>query len=81
MRACIKKKQILTTNYLKYAFKFIDKDKSGTLDVKKIINAFVATPNKLLEAVFNNTLNSVDKDGDGIINFEEFQELMLKCMN
>ena len=81
LRACIKKKQILTTNYLKYAFKFIDKDKSGTLDVKKIINAFVATPNKLLEAVFNNTLNSVDKDGDGIINFEEFQELMLKCMN
>ena len=81
LRACIKKKQILTTNYLKYAFKFIDKEKTGTLNVQKIINAFVATPNKLLEAVFNNTLSSVDKDGDGIINFEEFQELMLKCMN
>ena len=36
--------------------------------------------NKILEAVFNNALNSVDHDGDGIINFEEFQELMLKCM-
>ena len=81
LRACIKKKQILTSTYLKYAFKFIDKEKSGTLNVEKIINAFVTTPNKLLEAVFSNTLNSVDKDGDGIIGFEEFQELMLKCMN
>ena len=81
LRACIKRKQILTSTYLKYAFKFIDKDRSGTLNVQKIINAFVTTPNKLIEAVFSNTLNSVDKDGDGIINFEEFQELMLKCMN
>ena len=81
LRACIKRKQILTSTYLKYAFKFIDKEKTGTLNAQKIINAFVTTPNQLLEAVFNNTLNSVDKDGDGIIGFEEFQELMLKCMN
>jgi calcium-dependent protein kinase len=81
LRACIDKKQILNSTYLKYAFKFIDKEKTGTLDVQKIIKAFVTTPNKILEAVFNNTLNTVDKDGDGIINFTEFQELMLKCMD
>ena len=81
LRACIKKKQILTSTYLKYAFKFIDKEKTGTLNVQKIISAFVTTPNKMIEAAFNKTLNSVDKDGDGIIKFEEFQELMLKCMN
>ena len=71
----------MTSTYLKYAFKFIDKEKTGTLDVQKIIKAFVTTPNKIIEAVFNNTLNTVDKDGDGIINFTEFQELMLKCMD
>ena len=81
LRACIDRKQIITTTYLKYAFKFIDKEKTGTLDAQKIINAFVATPNKIIEAVFNNTLNTVDKDGDGIINFIEFQELMVKCMD
>ena len=81
LRACVDKKQILTSTYLKYAFKFIDKEKTGTLDVQKIIKAFVTTPNKIIEAVFNNTLNTVDKDGDGIINFTEFQELMLKCMD
>ena len=81
LRACIDKKTILTNTYLKYAFKFLDKEKTGTLNTQKIIKAFVLTPNKLLEAVFNNTLNSVDHDSDGIINFSEFQELMLKCMN
>ena len=81
LRACIDKKIILTSTYLKYAFKFLDKEKTGTLNTQKIIKAFVLTPNKLLEAVFNNTLSSVDHDSDGIINFSEFQELMLKCMN
>ena len=81
LRACIDRSQIITTTYLKYAFKFIDKEKTGTLNAQKIINAFVATPNKIIEAVFNNTLNTVDKDGDGIINFIEFQELMVKCMD
>ena len=81
LRACINKKIILTNTYLKYAFKFLDKEKTGTLNTQKIIKAFVLKSNKLLEAVFNNTLNSVDHDGDGIINFEEYKELMLKCMN
>jgi len=81
LRACIDKRIILTSTYLKYAFKFLDKEKTGTLNTQKIIKAFVLKSNKILEAVFNNTLNSVDHDGDGIINYEEFQELMLKCMN
>ena len=81
LRAYINKKIILTNTYLKYAFKFLDKEKSGTLNTQKIIKAFVLKPNKILEAVFNNTLNSVDHDGDGIINFDEFAELMMKCMN
>ena len=81
LRACIDKKTILKSTYLKYAFKFLDKEKTGTLNTQKIIKAFVLTPNKLIEAVFNNTLNSVDHDSDGIINFEEFQELMMKCMD
>ena len=81
LRACVDKKTILTSTYLKYAFKFLDKEKTGTLNTEKIIKAFVLKSNKILEAVFNNTLNSVDRAGDGIINFEEFQELMLKCMN
>ena len=78
LRACIDKKTLMTKENLKYAFKFLDKDNSKTLNAHKIIKAFLTKPNKEYEAVFNITLKEVDKDSDGIINFEEFMELMLK---
>ena len=80
LRACIDKKDILKKSYLKYAFKFLDQDRTETLNTQKIIKAFVMKPNIILEAVFNKTLNNVDKEGDGIINYQEFEELMLNCM-
>ena len=78
LRACIDKKNLMTKENLKYAFKFLDKDNSRTLNAKKIIKTFLTKPNKEFEAIFNITLNEVDKDSDGIINFNEFMELMLK---
>ena len=49
--------------------------------LKKIISAFLTKPNKAnkeFEAIFNIILKEVDKDSDGIIDFDEFMELMLK---
>ena len=81
LRACIDKKLILKKNYLKYAFKFLKQDdETETLNTQKIIKAFLVKPNIILEAVFNKTLNNVDKDGDGTINYQEFEELMLNYM-
>ena len=80
MRACIDKNEVLNKGNLRYAFKFIDDKNTNTLDVQKVIKAFVPKPNKILEAVINNTLKTVDYDGDGIINFKEFEELMLKTI-
>ena len=81
LRACIDKKLILKKNYLKYAFKFLKQDdETETLNTQKIIKAFVIKPNIILEAVFNKTLNNVDKDGDGTINYQEFEELMINYM-
>ena len=68
----------MTKENLKYAFKFLDKDNSKTLDAQKILKAFLTKPNKEFEAVFNITLKEVDQDSDGIIDFNEFSELMLK---
>ena len=78
LRACIDKKTLMTKENLKYAFKFLDKDNSKTLDAQKILKAFLTKPNKEFEAVFNITLKEVDQDSDGIIDFNEFSELMLK---
>ncbi len=77
LTASIDKSKLLTKENLKYAFQFIDKEKSNGINGKKIINAFNASMNKVLEAVFNNIIIKVDEDGDGIINFDEFQKLCL----
>ena len=77
LRACIDRDNLFSKENLKYAFNFIDDDKSNGIDTKKIINAFKAHTNKVLEAVFNNLIIKVDEDGDGIINFKEFEKLLL----
>ena len=77
LRACIDKKSLMTKDNLKYAFRFLDKNNSKTLNAHKILKAFLTKPNKEFEAVFNIYLKQVDKDSDGIINFDEFMELMM----
>ena len=78
LRACVDKKTLMTKKKLKYAFRFLDKNNSNTLTAKKIISSFLTKSNKEIEAIFNITLKEVDKDNDGIINFNEFVELMMK---
>ena len=60
-----------------YAFKFLDKDKSGFVSIKNIMRAFKKS-NKIIEEIFKNSIKEVDRDNDGNINFEEFKELMLR---
>ena len=46
--------------------------------MKNIIDAFITKPNKEIETIFMITLKEVDKEGKGIIKFNEFCELMTK---
>ena len=78
LRACVDKSKLMTRENLKYAFKFLDNDNTKTINVKNILHAFVTKPNKEIETIFMITLKEVDKDGDGIIRFGEFYELMTK---
>ena len=78
LRACVDKTKLMTKENLKYAFKFLDHDNTKTLNVKNIIDAFITKPNKEIEAIFMITLKEVDKEGKGIIRFNEFCELMTK---
>ena len=76
LRACVDKKEILTENNLKYAFKFLDHNESGKLNVQKIIYAFMNQKNKMFEIAISKDISDVDGDGDGEINFSEFKKLM-----
>ena len=40
LRLCIEKTKLMTKENLKYAFKFLDKDNSKTLDAQKILKVF-----------------------------------------
>ena len=81
LRACIDKRQILTKENIWYAFKFLDTKNENSIDVQTLINAFDAKPNKMLEAVFNKTLNKGDLDNNGKITFREFEEILQNTMN
>jgi len=83
LRACIDKKELFNDAYLKYAFKFLDKNNTNVLSSEQIISSFLVKKkkNELFELSITNAINEVDEDGDGKINFEEFKRLMLKSMN
>ena len=81
LRACIDKKEILTDDYLKFAFKFLDKEDIGTLSVQQILSVFSISDNKLLEIALSKDINDVDVDGDGNINFQEFKNMLTNIKN
>ena len=81
LRACIDKKEVLTEEYLEYAFNFLDKENKGILTCQQIIKTFLEKENKLFEIAITKDINDVDIDGDGNINFEEFKILMTKTIN
>ena len=80
LRACIDKDKILTKENMWYAFKFLDKQNKNSIDVQTLMKAFDAKPNKMLEVVFNKTLNDGDLDNNGEITFDEFEEIMKNSM-
>lgn len=78
-RACVNKKELLTKENIWYAFKFLDEKNTNTIELRTLMKAFDAEPNKMLEAVFNKTLNKEDNN-TGIMTFQEFEEMMLNTM-
>ena len=83
LRACIDKKELFNDEYLKYAFKFLDRNNNNVLSSEQIISSFIVSKkkNELFKLSIINAINEVDQDEDGKINFEEFKILMLKSMN
>ena len=68
-------------DYLKTAFDMFDKDGSGKIDKTELLSLLNgdglenAVPKDQLEKY----IQEVDQNGDGEIDFEEFQTMMEKC--
>lgn len=68
-------------DYLKTAFDMFDKDGSGKISVdelKQILQGEDMT-NMVEPATLEQYLKEVDSNGDGELDFQEFQEMMAKC--
>jgi len=70
-------KNLLSNNKLQTAFKMFDKDGGGSISTDEIKQVLSFGQN-LDEAVVQQIIEQVDKNGDGEISYEEFAAMMLK---
>ena len=78
VKAAIDKKIFLEEKMLKFAFNFFDQDKSGLITVEDITELFKnsSDPNKDVSEELKKIMNTLDKDENGKIDFEEFSKFM-----
>ena len=67
--------------YLKAAFDMFDKDGSGAIDNKEVIELLNGDElaSYASKSAISTALKEIDQNGDGEIDFEEFKAMMKKC--
>ncbi len=76
-RVLIDKKKLLTNDILKFCFNFFDSDRSGEITMEELKDIFgKGNENRIVELV-----NEVDTDKNGMIDFQEFKEMMIKILD
>ena len=82
VRAAVSKEQFMDTRIIQFAFRYFDKDGTGQITYKMIEEVFkesVSDKNKVHEAL-KQIIGEVDTNGDGIISFDEFSNIMKKML-
>jgi calcium-dependent protein kinase len=76
LRVSLDSKKILSTQNLQKAFQMFDKDGSGKISAKEL-KSVLNGGKQSDEGIWNELVGAVDLDGDGEIDLNEFQELIL----
>ena len=79
--ASINKYSILQEQKLKEAFKLFDRDGSGEITASEIKDILGSGKKLANESIFDDIIKEVDVNGDGVISFEEFKQMMQKLFN
>ena len=74
LAATLQKKSYFKKEILYEAFCLFDKDRKGSINKDKLMQVLKLEKNQEEEA--ENYITIADKDGDGVINFKEFLEIM-----
>ncbi|RWS02698.1 calmodulin-like protein 5 [Dinothrombium tinctorium] len=64
-----------------YAFGTFDKNNDGAISANELEEAFIMLNQSVSKEEINKMMTKADKDGDGLIDFEEFVEMMIKYRN
>ncbi len=78
--ASTNKKRLLSKENLKKAFQLFDKDGSGYVSPEEV-KAILGMGKKFSEKVWEQIVEQVDKNKDGQISFEEFEQMMNKFLS
>lgn len=63
---------------LREAFKLFDRDGSGEITASEIKSILGSGKKMANESIFDEIIKEVDVNGDGVISFEEFKQMMQK---
>lgn len=66
---------------LKNAFKVFDRDRNGSISAAELCQTLKSMGEPCTMEESKKIIQSVDKNGDGLINFEEFKTMMTNKMN
>ena len=80
LKAAIDKKKILTEEKLKAAFALFDMNGDGDIEAKEL-QEVMGENNDLQGDVWAKMIAEVDLDGNGVIDFEEFKDMMKKLIS
>jgi calcium-dependent protein kinase len=77
--ATMDKRKLLTDEKLQVAFSLFDRDGGGSISAQEIKEVLGVGKN-IDEKIWNEIINEVDSNGDGLISFPEFKTTMHKIL-
>ena len=77
LKAAIDKQKLLTEEKLKAAFALFDMNGDGDIEAKEL-QEVMGENNDIEDNVWAKMIEEVDLDGNGVIDFEEFKDMMKK---
>ena len=82
VRGAVSKEHFMNTKVIEFAFRYFDKDGSGEItfdEIEAVFKDSIQDKNKVHESL-KKIIAEVDTNGDGIISFNEFADIMKKML-
>lgn len=79
LRATVKQQKVCTKENLLNAFKFFDADGNGTIEFEELSSA-LSDESKISESLIQDLMKQADKNHDGKIDLEEFEDLLADAL-